>query len=112
MLYAYNQLGCEDSVEHPLLVLPPEAFFIPNAFTPNGDGNNDLFFVQTQAGANVLMFQVFDRWGEMVHDELFPWDGTYHGKPCPPGVYVYLCKIGLVSQNIGLIKKGSVTLIR
>ncbi|MCW5907907.1 MAG: PKD domain-containing protein [Chitinophagales bacterium] len=112
VLYAYNQLGCVDSVQKTVTVIPPEAFYIPNVFTPNGDGNNDLFHIFAQEGVEVLEFQVFNRWGEKVHDNLSPWNGTYKGQPCPPGVYVYVFNLKLASGYTGLIRKGSVTLLR
>ena len=111
-LVSYNQLGCADSTQLPITVLPPQSFFVPNAFTPNGDGNNDIFYPEYQEGVTLMSFQVFDRWGEKVHDGLYPWDGMYKGKPAPANVYVYQCKIKLVTDNIAMERKGSVTLIR
>jgi len=60
----------------------------------------------------VLLFQVFDRWGEKVHDGLYPWDGTYKGKPAPPAVYVYEVKLQLYGQTLAIYRKGSVTLLK
>jgi len=112
MLYAYNAYGCVDSTQGPITVLPPNNFFIPNAFTPNGDGRNDEFYPFMQEGATLRSFKVFDRWGEKVHDGLYPWDGTYEGKPSPEGVYVYEATIHLDTDPGELLRKGSVTLIR
>jgi gliding motility-associated-like protein len=104
--------GCSISASALIEVLLPDNFFIPNVFTPNGDGNNDLFYIDFQRGVTVLQFQVFDRWGEKVHDGLYPWDGSYRGKPAPEGVYVYVFKLELSGQNLALMRKGSVTLLR
>ncbi len=112
MLYAYNAYMCVDSTQQPITVLPPNDFFIPNAFTPNGDGRNDEFFVQLQEGATLRSMKVFDRSGEKVFDGLEHWDGTYKGKPCPPNVYVYECVIHLDTAPGDILRKGSVTLIR
>ena len=112
MLYAYNQLGCPDSVMHPVIVLPPTNFFIPNAFTPNGDGNNDEFYIESQEGVRVISFKVFNRLGEMVHEGNYPWTGNYKGKPAPEGVYIYLFDLGLAGDVMAIHRKGSVTLIR
>ncbi len=88
--------------------------FIPNAFTPNGDGTNDDFLVY----GNCILFQrllVFNRWGEKVFDS--PninrgWNGYYKGELQMPGVFVYLVTYsGLRSQQTE-IRKGSVTLLR
>jgi len=111
-LYAFNQLGCPDSNTQQITVLPAEGYFIPNAFTPNGDGINDEFFPILQEGATLLSFQIFDRWGEKVHDGLFPWDGNYKGKKAPEAVYVYRANIHLIDQDLDIERKGSVTLLR
>ncbi|MDB5283575.1 MAG: domain containing protein, partial [Bacteroidota bacterium] len=111
-LYAYNQFGCVDSTDLPVIVYPPTNYFIPNIFTPNGDGNNDFFYIEAQSGVRVIEFQVFNRIGEKVHDGLYPWDGTYQGKPAPEGVYVYIFEIGQAGSDIARHKKGSVTLLR
>ena len=112
VLKAYNAQGCVDTIIGNIVVLPPTAFFIPNVFTPNGDGHNDEFYIEAQEGVTVYKFEVFDRWGEKVHDGPYPWDGTYRGKPCPQGVYVYMVQIVLAGQENGNIRKGSVTLMR
>lgn len=104
--------GCTASDSALIRVIFPNNFYIPNAFTPNGDGNNDGFYIQAQGGVKVLLFQVFNRWGEKIHEGSYPWDGTYKGKSSPPGVYVYLFKLGLFGDEQSLFRKGSVTLIR
>ena len=111
-LIAYNALMCADSTQLPITVLPPQNFFIPNAFTPNGDGNNDIFMVYTEEGATLMSFKVFNRWGEKMHDGLYPWDGMWKGKQAPGAVYVYEANIHLIDLNIDILRKGSVTLIR
>lgn len=90
-------------------------FFLPNAFSPNGDGNNDVFCVQ---GKNrcISSFQmmVYDRWGEQVFecsDLSTCWDGTYKGKVLSPDVYVYYIKARDQNQK-ELVKKGNVTLLK
>ena len=104
--------GCEVSASVLVQVILPDNFYIPNVFTPNGDGNNDLFYIEYQSGVTVLQFQVFDRWGEKVHDGLYPWDGNYKGKPAPQAVYVYVFKLQLYGHDVGIMRKGSVTLLR
>jgi len=112
ILHAYNAQGCADSTDLSITVLPPQNFFIPNVFTPNGDGRNDLFYIEAQEGVTVIEFTVFDRWGEKVHDGQYPWDGTYKGKPCPEDVYVYVFKLQLAASTEGIKRTGSVTLLR
>jgi gliding motility-associated-like protein len=87
--------------------------YVPNAFSPNGDNINDYFNVSTQQ-ANQIYLVVFDRWGEKVfetYDLQTGWDGTFRGKLCDPGVFVYYCEV-ICYNNAMYSKKGNVTLIR
>src|ERR1019366_2352726 len=72
----------------------PDIIVIPNAFTPNGDGNNDYFEVYGDKGAwKQFQIMIFDRSGEKVFESRvsnFKWDGTYKGKLLNPAVFVYL----------------------
>jgi gliding motility-associated-like protein len=104
--------GCAIADSAFIQVILPNNYYIPNAFTPNGDGNNDDFYVLSQGGVRVISFQIFNRTGEKVHDGTYPWNGTYKGKPAPPGVYVYVCKLGLYGDDRSVFRKGSVTVIR
>lgn len=70
--------------------------FIPNAFTPNGDGNNDKFGIKVNPNCHPIKFnmKIFDRWGRMLYDvddfrEEFWWDGTYEGNAMKDGIYIY-----------------------
>jgi gliding motility-associated-like protein len=65
--------------------------YIPNAFTPNGDGVNDTFGIRGE-GSFQYSFAIFNRWGEKVFESTNPnqqWDGTYNNKPVQQGEYVY-----------------------
>jgi gliding motility-associated-like protein len=93
---------------------------IPNAFTPNGDGHNDDFYVLGGPVNSVVEnFAVFNRFGaEVFHvhdvapgDKSRAWDGTFHGAPAPAGTYVYLIEIKFAS-GARQIYKGTVILIR
>lgn len=92
-------------------VIPPLSVFIPDAFTPNGDGINDLFGVKGEGIQNFTL-RIFNRWGEEVFRSNNPkqqWDGTFKGKPAEGGSYVYR----FISSGKGeKIKTGSVALIR
>ncbi|NND05010.1 MAG: T9SS type B sorting domain-containing protein [Saprospiraceae bacterium] len=87
---------------------------LPNAFTPNGDGRNDLFFISNPFALEVLQaFEIFDRWGNLVFtttDVRSAWDGLYRGNAANPGLYMY--KIKYTCQGEDLIKSGSIMLIR
>lgn len=87
--------------------------YVPNAFSPNGDGNNDILYVRSQVLATVL-FRVYDRWGEKVFETTnlhTGWDGTFRGKPLTPDVYDYYLE-GKCIENQEYIIKGNITLIR
>ena len=99
------------SISNYVEIVPPISMFIPDAFTPNGDGINDLFGVKGEGLQNFSM-RIFNRWGELVFESHNPrqqWDGNYEGKPVQTDTYVYqLIASGLGSKE----KTGSVTLIR
>lgn len=97
---------------HELLCEDPDVF-VPNAFTPNGDGRNDKLFVRSRNIA-AMDLRVFDRWGEVVfatQDQASGWDGTYKGKPADPAVYVYWLTVHCVDGQ-EFFTKGNVTVIR
>jgi gliding motility-associated-like protein len=94
-LNAISENGCSDSFEICFFVIPG-AFKIPNAFSPNKDGKNDLFYpvFLNNRPLEVVAFRVYNRWGEILHDNpLKGWDGTYSGQPQPLEVYTYFMHI-------------------
>ncbi|NBV13973.1 MAG: hypothetical protein EBS07_07895 [Sphingobacteriia bacterium] len=107
--------GCYNQVRRPgmIIVTKPLNLNIPNAFTPNGDGNNDFFYVQTKM-LKYFQIEIFDRWGKLLYrsiDQNFRWDGAVNGEGLPEGVYVYNI-IGTDTYNQGVSQQGTVTLIR
>ena len=94
-------------------VLPPLSLYIPNAFSPNGDGVNDNFGISGSA-IGEFTFQIFSRWGEIIfetNDPVSRWDGTYKGDDVPIGAYVYKVMAKGIEGGVAT-KSGSVTLIR
>jgi len=93
-------------------VMPPLNIYVPNAFTPNGDGINDLFGAK---GDGIIEFniQIFNRWGELVFESSDinkQWDGTYNGEKTETGAYAYsITAFGEKTNQIS--KSGSVTLV-
>jgi gliding motility-associated-like protein len=87
--------------------------FVPSAFSPNGDTENDVLFVRGQ-NLEEIVFKVFDRWGELVfetNDQAVGWDGTFKGELVDPDVYVYhLTAICFDGQET--LIKGNVTVLR
>lgn len=115
-LTATDSLGCVDSVKNRVSVEVPYFFYIPNSFTPDGDGVNEYFAPQGQGvdPENYLM-QIFDRSGMLIYTTHNPydyWDGrNKYGQKCPEGVYVYR----ILLRNLNVEDKeytGTVTLIR
>lgn len=87
--------------------------FVPNAFSPNGDGKNDVLYVRGEVITSVK-FEVFDRWGEKVFSTTSladGWNGIFRGEPCEPGVYDYYLEVTCMGQK-QFFKKGNVTLLR
>jgi gliding motility-associated-like protein len=94
-LIAIHENGCTDTTTQTLDVLPRVTYHMPNAFTPNGDGKNDLFFGQGYtAGMTDFEMTIWSRWGELLYLSEDPeqgWDGSKQnsGDVLPVGVYVY-----------------------
>lgn len=87
--------------------------YVPNAFSPNGDSENDVLYVRS-AIATKILFRIFDRWGELIFettDQNIGWDGTFKGKLMNPDTYDYYLEATCVQGEQKIIK-GNVTLIR
>ncbi len=86
---------------------------MPNAFTPDGDGVNDFFGPVSTSDVDILQFKIFNRWGEVVFNEISQqgWDGTSEGKAAPSDVYVYTVEI-INGNGTREFFSGDVTLIR
>lgn len=93
--------------------------FIPNTFSPNNDGINDVFYPRGKGLFNIRSMRIFNRWGQMIFEKLSfapndtsaGWDGKFNGQPVESGVYVYV--IETVCDNNSIIPiKGNVTLLR
>jgi gliding motility-associated-like protein len=90
-----------------------DEIYIPNVFTPNGDGKNDVFKAYSNIVSGIDM-KIFDQWGESIFSSTIfstGWDGSYKGKQQPVGVYVYVMKLTLTDGR-EVLKKGSVNLVR
>jgi gliding motility-associated-like protein len=115
-LAVINEMGCIDTIIQLISVTieDPYYFFIPNSFTPNGDGLNDVF---TAKGENIKTFEmyIYNRWGEIVYSTTNfteAWDGkTVKENEAIQGVYVYLMKVSN-TRNKEYVYRGSVSLIR
>ena len=115
MITVVTDSGCVSTAQPLITVIPQHQIYVPNAFTPNGDGINDYW--EAYGYKKTWIFceaQLFDRWGEKVFesdDINFQWDGTYKGTFVQPGEYVYLFKVVFL-DGYSATSKGTVTVIR
>ena len=93
--------------------------FIPNVFTPDGDGLNDILMVRASGIRSVKSFRIFNRWGGVVfersnfqpNDKSQGWDGLIKGAKASPDVYVYTCEV-ICENNATYTYKGNITLVK
>ncbi len=103
--------GCIDTVRQEITVISlPE---VPTAFTPNGDGQNDLFLVRG-GPFKTINVRIYNNWGQLIfetNDQLDGWNGTYKGVDQPIGVFVWVVEVEMLNDKI-IKKTGDVTLLR
>ena len=107
--------GCSGAAQSYTIKVMPlnKDVFVPNVFTPNGDGKNDLLYVYGNYIDKVEM-HIFNQWGQqiaVITDKTQGWDGKHKGTAQPVGVYVYVLKAQL-SDGRTVNLKGSITLLR
>jgi gliding motility-associated-like protein len=112
-LVVTNKWGCSDTTVKSITIGEGNSFYVPNAFTPNGDGINDTFFAK---GYNVSKYEmtIFDRWGEKLFhtNELAgEWDGTFKGQECKNDVYVWKISV-IMPDSKTKVYTGHVTINR
>ena len=91
-----------------------DSLLVPTAFTPNGDGKNDVFRVANLSFQKLIEFRVFNRWGQEVYsttDNNGGWDGTWKGVPQDIGVYKYVIRVAFPDGTLSTYK-GDITLLR
>jgi gliding motility-associated-like protein len=91
-LTASNTSGCADSITVDVTFSEALGLFVPNVFTPDGDGINDTFTILAPSGAAESTLRIFNRWGQEIFvtsDMSVGWNGTSAGEPVPDGVYIY-----------------------
>lgn len=116
VLTGTSSSGCAGSDTVVIDVVLYPHMWLPNAFSPNGDGLNDVLRPNLVGYSLIKTFEVYNRWGELVYradnDNDFGWDGTYKGKAADIGVYYY--RVTYIDPFSNEIKdqKGDVTLIR
>ncbi|HEV7229739.1 MAG TPA: gliding motility-associated C-terminal domain-containing protein [Bacteroidia bacterium] len=114
VLLVTNQAGCSASASVTVTIdFECGEIFVPNAFSPNGDGENDYHCVLGRC-IQTLYFAVYDRWGEKVFettDQKQCWDGIFRGQPLNTASFAYYLKATLVTGET-ITRKGNISLIR
>jgi gliding motility-associated-like protein len=110
--------GCQTSTTIKVAVFT--RLYVPNAFTPNGDGHNDIFYILNgPPGSRIRDLAIYDRWGVKVFqvhnaptaDPAFGWNGNYKGAPAPTGAYVYVLAMSFADGTQQAFQ-GTIMLIR
>lgn len=112
-LFVHNQGMCTDTFALEVCILSDTPVFIPDAFSPNGDGFNDVLYVRGP-GIETMEFTVWDRWGSKVFGSSHPdfgWDGTARGERLPTGIYVYVL-VARLNDGEKVEMTGDITLMR
>ncbi len=114
ILYVETVNGCVDTTIAKVALTEEVKLFMPNAFTPNGDGINDVFEIKGTPVSNFNLY-IYDRWGKEIwstHNFETQWDGTdFNGKPVPTGTYIYTIS-GTDYKKRDISFKGTVTVVK
>jgi gliding motility-associated-like protein len=118
-LSGINEFGCyaEDSIR--IYIRKDRNVYIPNVFSPNFDGINDIFFIQGKGFEIIKTFRIFNRWGALifesqngfVNDSGHGWDGTFKGKDLNPAVFVYFAEVEYLDEVVEFWT-GTITLVK
>lgn len=118
-LIAYSPQGCTDTTIQVITIADENSFFVPNAFTPDGDGINDQFIPILDGNLNFdqYSFNIFNRWGEIIYQSTTPgtgWDGTNSSgnSIVQDGVYVWILELQYAGDVAISQYRGHVTLVR
>jgi gliding motility-associated-like protein len=119
-VYVTNIYGCkgEDNIIIKAFCQNTQVF-IPNAFTPDGDGVNDVLMIQAKGITKIKSFRIFNRWGELLFEKLnfapndpaYSWDGKIRGQVGPPDVFVYTAEV-LCENGVVFMYKGNVSILK
>jgi gliding motility-associated-like protein len=113
-VYGIGDNGCRNLDSVHINIDYRDNLFVPSAFSPNGDGKNDIFRVSNITFQKLQEFRVFNRWGQEIYsttDSKKGWDGTWKGVPQDMGTYQYLIRVAYPDGYIETYK-GDVTLVR
>jgi gliding motility-associated-like protein len=111
---AYTKEGCSGTDDIFVRFIKGPEIYIPNAFSPNGDGVNDIFRPLPVGIVKMNYFRVYDRWGKLMYSSttyMQGWDGTVNGQRAPVGTYVWMVEGVDINQKT-ITMKGTVTIVR
>jgi gliding motility-associated-like protein len=119
-LFATDSLGCSKTALTQVTIRRDNLYFAPQAFSPNGDFNNDIYAIY--GGKTVVSIdnmKIFDRWGQLIYrtNRIFPitdspgWDGTFGGQQMSEGIYVFNAEVTLIDGKKFVIR-GDIMLVR
>jgi len=108
--------GCQNNDSVKITVNPLcKDVFVPNAFSPNADGNNDVLYVETLNDCiKTMTFEIYDRWGTIIFssiDPSFGWDGKFKNQNCDVGIFAYRLQ-SILTDGTSIDKKGNISLIK
>jgi gliding motility-associated-like protein len=113
--------GCKADAMLRIIVDRRRYIYVPSAFSPNGDGINDLLliYVRPETVRQVKRFDVYNRWGESVYsaanfapnDPVHGWDGLFRGQPLQPAVFAYYAEVEFIDGTVEIVR-GDVTLVK
>ncbi|MBL4664991.1 MAG: gliding motility-associated C-terminal domain-containing protein [Nitrospinaceae bacterium] len=113
--YVQTDSGCSDTLTMSIEVIGEFAADLPTAFSPNGNGENDIFYARGGPFTEMLL-KVYNEWGELIFSSTEPgigggWDGTYKDIPQPVGVYAYII-VAVLDSGEEFNRNGDITLVR
>lgn len=114
LIITNEQTGCESADSSQTVTISEAALEFPNAFTPNGDGVNDVFLPSFRSLRNYEL-TIYNRWGKRVFTSKDPavgWDGNEHGRKAAAGTYYFVSTAEGYEKGVTFRRKGSVTLVR
>lgn len=114
LLKTYDTIGCYDTTTTTVKITTPD-FMMPTAFSPNGDGLNDVFYIVNLSNHILKEFSIFNRFGQRLFYTVHPekgWDGSYYEGQCDIGVYYYNIRYAIPGSDKEFMMKGDVTLVR
>ena len=112
-LNAYNISNCPSKLCRMVPAEIQPIVGLPTAFSPNGDGENDILYVRG-AAIKTLDLKIFNRWGQLIFETTSQdvgWDGTYNGQPQPVEAYGYVLNVSFIDSSVKQMK-GNITLLR